>query len=106
MTKAKGDQLPLGFDDHYLIQNLRDDVERLQEALPSATEALSKLEEASAVVRADDLEPGIAAVRRDHKMMSIQNYAIVIGAVLRASDTRLKEMTRILDQLQQTEVKP
>ena len=105
MTKANKDKLPLGFHDHYLIQGLRDQVEELRGKLLSATEALSKLEEASVVVRADDLEPGMAAVRRDRKMMSIQNYAIVIGSDLRVLDARSKEMIRILDQLQQTEVK-
>ena len=100
MTKLKGDQLPLGFDDHYLIQGLRDQVERLQEALLSATEALNRLKEASAVVRGYRLPIG-----GHRKTMTIQDCAIVIGSDLRASDARSKEITRILDQLQQTEVK-
>ena len=65
MTKANKDKLPLGFDDHYLIQGLRDQVEELQGALLRATEELNE------------------------------------------AGARSKQITHILDQLQQTEeVKP
>ena len=97
MTKAKGDQLPLGFHDHYLIQGLRDQVEELQGALQRATEELNEIK-----APLDSLsDPDTWQWQR----MTIDEHIEAICIDLRVSDTRLKEMTRILDQLQQKEVK-
>ena len=100
MTKAKEDQLPLGFDDHYLIQGLRDQVEELQGALLRATEALSGLDIPVSYFCHDKVDASSRPV-----CSSIKGR---IGSVFQNLDdlhTQSKEMTRILDQLQQKEVK-
>ena len=89
------DQLPLGFDDHYLIQGLRDQVQELQGALLRATEELNEIK-----APLDSLsDPNTWQWQR----IAIDEHIEAICINLRVSDARSKEMTRILDQLQGTE---
>ena len=107
MTKAKGDQLPLGFDDHYLIQGLRDQVEELQEAL------LSIIGEAGLVAEYEATK--VAALFPKEQADEVYNEVYCsIGDrmeairkdLLTSLYARSKGIIRILDQLQQKEVKP
>lgn len=90
---------PLGFHDHYLIQGLRDQVEELQEALQRAMEELNDLEIPVKMTSSFSGEHWLEECKTAAKAKE------AIGIDLRISDARSQEMIRMLDQLQQKEVK-